>query len=171
LSAFLAASGQKSPSHRKSDATCYFPVLAQANRLAPPVCSCPHTVKQISAFTGPFLLLWLDFLACSVCHFLPLCFAHLAQGSSLSCAMENRRRSSRIRWLMRKVAWKLGYTTNRQLARLRKLSRHPSNKHDPDYTQSSTMGDQEEDYSALPITDRFTHKVCSRSVLRGHGSS
>lgn len=25
---------------------------------------------------------------------------------------------------------------------------------------AATMADQEEDYSSLPLTDRFTHKVC-----------
>lgn len=84
--------------------------------------------------------------------------------------MDNRRRSRRIRWLMQKVARSLGNTTRHQLYRLRKRSRHGPHKHNPDYTQSSTMGDQEEDYSALPIPDRFSHKVRRRQVLGLHGN-
>ena len=36
---------------------------------------------------------------------------------------------------------------------------HRLHLHNPPI-RHSTMGDQEEDYSSLPLTDRFTHKVC-----------
>lgn len=75
----------------------------------------------------------------------------------------------RVKELISKAASKTGPHSKQHLYQ-KTIDRSASNiqRHHHD----AAMADQEEDYSSLPLTDRFTHKVHSffesRIVLRGY---
>lgn len=123
--------------------------------------ACLRSVRPSSTAHPSLLLLLLAFLA--------LRYVALPQSALRSTTpvvthqMDNHRRPQRVRWLIGDTVQRFRNTSTKQtlLRCLKHPFRHTSDndRESPEYI---TMADQEEDYSALPLQDRFAHKVRRR---------
>lgn len=159
-----------------------FAISTTLRRQARPVVSCrlPDQLASISGTGPPFSRSAFIFVAAlagircsSVRRFLP---NHLAQPVQVRTShfqeMEIRQRPQQARLLIRRVAQRFRNTPSHQglYGYLKRSLRNSSEKeNNREVEKHATMAEQEEDYSVLPLQDRFAHKVRPSLRARRHG--